>query len=93
MGKDICSVDKMIYTRNMREAVHRIPVPHKFVMDIIEFSDSKTGFLLLRYYSDQWYSYTEEQRADCAEYMQRVKDAIGGFGTNVSLDPVIGSPS
>ena len=82
----------MIYTRQMREAVRRIPVPHKFIMEIIEFGGDPTGFILLRFYSDQWYSYSEGQRADCAEYMQRVKDVVGGFGTNVSLDPVLGSP-
>lgn len=82
----------MIYNRQMREAVRRIPVPHKFIMDIVEFGDDTTGFILLRFYSDQWYSYSEEQRADCAEYMQRIKNVIGGFGINVSLDPVFGSP-
>lgn len=76
----------------MRQAVHSIPVPSNFILDIIEFGSGPSGFLLLRFYSDQWYAYTDTQRADCAEYMQKVKDVLGVFGVNASIDPVIGSP-
>lgn len=81
----------MIYTRRMHEAVHKIPVPRGFVMDIIEFSDGEP-FLMLRFYADQWYSFDETQRADCAEYLQRVKDTLTMYGVRATLDPVVGSP-
>ena len=83
----------MIYSRAMRQAVHSIPVPHKFIMDVVEFPTHDGGFLMLRFYSDQWEAFSEMERGECAEYLAKIKSVLEGFGVLSTLDPVIGSPS
>lgn len=84
----------MIYSKSMRQAVHAIPVPHRFIMDVVEFpAPNGGGFLMLRFYSDQWEAFSEMERGECAEYLAKVKSVLEGYGVLSTLDPVIGSPS
>lgn len=82
----------MIYTPAMQKMIHSIPVPANFVMDIVEFDAKPVGFLLLRFYQDQWDAFSEEERYRCALYLQTVQRVLNQHGVNASLDPVIGSP-
>ena len=87
--KQSCYIDSMIYTPEVRKAIKSTPVPHNFDMDIIEFDQLDQPFLLLRFYSDQWYGYNDLQRGHCAEYLQTVKDVLASYGIKASLDPCI----
>ena len=82
----------MIYSKSMRQAVHAIKVPHKFIMDVVEFPTPDGGFLMLRFYGDQWEAFSEMERGECAEYLARVKSILESHGVLSTLDPVIGSP-
>lgn len=82
----------MIYTPQLRAAVHTIPVPSDFVMDVVEY-DGHPPFLLLRFYSSQWAHFSEQERYRCGVYLDTIKRIINAHGINCSLDPVFDEPN
>ena len=82
----------MIYTPEAKKAVHLIPVPNDFVLDIVEFDAKSVGFILLRFYSDQWDAFSEDERYRCGVYLQTIQRILNLYGINATLDPVVGSP-
>jgi hypothetical protein len=81
----------MVYTAQMRREIKEIPVPHDFVMDIVEY-DFYPPYIALRFYESHWRHLSEKQRARCALYMDKVKKIIEAYGVNVTLDPVYDVP-
>lgn len=82
----------MIYTPKMREQVRQIPVPHDFVMDVVEYSEFKPPFIALRFYESHWRHFNERERLNCTIYLSTVKKIIESHGVNVTLDPVYDAP-
>lgn len=79
----------MIYTPQIKAAVHSIKSPHDFVIDIIEYDLKGHEFLGIRFYESQWEYYNENERLACIFYLNTVKSVIESFGVRVTLDPVI----
>ena len=69
------------------------PGPHQFVMDVIEYDMPDYGqFIGLRFYSNQWMAFTDQQRADCAAHLIKTKQLLEAQGVRVTLEPVDGEP-
>jgi hypothetical protein len=81
----------MIYTPKMKQAVHAIPVPSDFVMDVVEY-DMYPPYIGLRFYESHWRHFNDVERLRCIEYLQRVKRVIESHGVPVTLDPVYDVP-
>ena len=81
----------MIYTPKMKTEVKAVPVPHDFVMDIVEY-DFQPPYIALRFYESHWRHLSEKQRVRCALYMDKIKKIIEAYGVNVTLDPVYDIP-
>jgi hypothetical protein len=81
----------MIYTPQIKSEVKSIPVPHDFVMDIIEY-DFNPPYIALRFYESHWRHLSEKQRIKCALYLDKIKKTIESHGINVTLDPVYDVP-
>jgi hypothetical protein len=81
----------MAYTAQMRREIRAIPVPHDFVMDIVEY-DFYPPYIALRFYESHWRHLSEKQRIKCALYMDKVKKIIEAYGVSVTLDPVYDVP-
>jgi hypothetical protein len=81
----------MVYTAQMKREVREIPVPHDFVMDIVEY-DFYPPYIALRFYESHWRHLSEKQRVKCALYMDKVKKTIEAYGVSVTLDPVYDIP-
>lgn len=81
----------MIYTPKMKAEVKAVPVPHDFVMDIVEY-DFQPPYIALRFYESHWRHLSEKQRIRCALYMDKIKKIIEAYGVNVTLDPVYDIP-
>jgi hypothetical protein len=81
----------MIYTPKIKAEVKAIPVPHDFVMDIVEY-DFEPPYIALRFYESHWRHMSEKERARCAIYMDKVKKVIQAHGIKVTLDPVYDVP-
>jgi hypothetical protein len=81
----------MIYTPQIKSEVKSIPVPHDFVMDIIEY-DFNPPYIALRFYESHWRHLSEKQRTKCALYLDKIKKTIESHGINVTLDPVYDVP-
>jgi len=81
----------MIYTQQMKRQVKSIPVPHDFVMDIVEY-DFSPPYIALRFYESHWKHFSESERVRCIEYLQKVKKIIEAHGVSVTLDPVYDVP-
>ena len=81
----------MIYTPQMKSAVKSIPVPHDFVMDVVEY-DFYPPYIALRFYESHWRHLSETERIKCVGYLQKVKKVIEAYGTKVTLDPVYDVP-
>ena len=81
----------MIYTPKIRAAVHSIPVPNDFVMDVVEY-DFYPPYLALRFYESHWRHLSENERLKCIEYLAKVKKVIESHGINVTIDPVYDMP-
>jgi hypothetical protein len=81
----------MIYTPKMKSAVHSIPVPADFAMDVVEY-DMKPPYIGLRFYESHWRHMSEKERARCILYLQKVKKIIEAYGAKVTLDPVYDVP-
>ena len=79
----------MLYSDNLRREIHKIPVPHAFVMDIIEYDEPEIEpFLMLRFYYSQWRTFTNEQKLRSGEYMETVRRIIDSHGINATLNPI-----
>jgi hypothetical protein len=81
----------MIYTPQIKSEVKSIPVPHDFVMDIVEY-DFSPPYIALRFYESHWRHLSEKQRIKCALYLDKIKKTIESHGVNVTLDPVYDVP-
>jgi hypothetical protein len=81
----------MIYTQQIKSKVKSIPVPHDFVMDIVEY-DFSPPYIALRFYESHWRHLSEKQRIKCALYLDKIKKTIESHGINVTLDPVYDVP-
>jgi hypothetical protein len=81
----------MIYTPQIKSEVKSIPVPHDFVMDIVEY-DFEPPYIALRFYESHWRHLSEKQRIKCALYLDKIKKIIESRGVNVTLDPVYDVP-
>jgi hypothetical protein len=81
----------MIYTPQIKSEVKSIPVPHDFVMDIVEY-DFSPPYIALRFYESHWRYFSEKQRIKCALYLDKIKKTIESHGINVTLDPVYDVP-
>jgi hypothetical protein len=81
----------MIYTPKIKADVKSIPVPHDFVMDVIEY-DFSPPYIALRFYESHWRHFSEIERAKCIEYLQKIKKIIQAYGISVTLDPVYDVP-
>lgn len=81
----------MIYTPSMKREVHAIPVPHDFVMDVVEY-DMYPPYIGLRFYESHWRHFSDEERLRCIFYLQKVKRVIEAYGVKVTLDPVYDVP-
>jgi hypothetical protein len=81
----------MIYTPKIKSEVKEIPVPHDFVMDIVEYN-FYPPYIALRFYESHWRHLSEKERLRCALYLDKVKKTIEGHGIKVTLDPVYDVP-
>lgn len=80
----------MIYTKQMRNAVHQIKPPNDFIVDVIEYElDPKNPFIGLRFYEHQWNHYSDNERLKCIEYIGKIRNILTAFGVRVTLEPVI----
>jgi len=77
-----------LYTPKMREEVHKVKIPHDFVIDIVEY-DLKPSFLAIRFYESQWLHYNDSERLKCIMYLDAVKTLLESHGVMVTLEPVI----
>jgi hypothetical protein len=81
----------MIYTPQIKSEVKSVPVPHDFVMDIVEY-DFEPPYIALRFYESHWRHLSEKQRIKCALYLDKIKKTIESHGIDVTLDPVYDVP-
>ena len=75
----------MTYTRNMQQAFRSIKVPHDFNVDIVDYGK----FLTVQFYESQWRHYTDAERFQCIQYLQKVKGALEKLGARVAFDPIL----
>ena len=66
----------MIYTLEMRKAVHSIQKPPGFACDIID----KDDHIALRVYEDDIHNLSFTQRLKAMEYLTQVEDIVKTFG-------------
>jgi len=81
----------VIYTPQIKAAVHNIKVPHDFVMDVVEY-DMYPPYIGLRFYESHWRHFSEKERLGCVMYLSKIKKTIESFGISVTLDPVYDVP-
>lgn len=74
-----------MYTINMKKAVHSIPVPKQFKIDILDYDT----FLTIQFYESQWRHYNESERLQCIQYLNKVKKVLENLGARVALDPIL----
>ena len=74
-----------MYTDQMRRAVRTFKVPKEFKIDILDYD----AFLTIQFYESQWRHYTDAERFQCIQYLQKVKGALEKLGARVSLDPIL----
>ena len=76
---------KKMYTSNMQKAFRSIPVPKDFKVDIVDYDK----FLTVQFYESQWRHYTDTERFQCIQYLNKVKTALEKLGARVALDPIL----
>tara|TARA_R110000803_G_scaffold208395_1_gene277024 strand:- start:78 stop:338 length:261 start_codon:yes stop_codon:yes gene_type:complete len=81
----------MIYTPKIKSDVHKIPVPHEFAMDVMEY-DLHPPYIGLRFYESHWRHMSEKERINCIFYLKTIKEIIEAHGVNVTIDPVYDVP-
>lgn len=77
-----------LYTPKMREEMHKVPVPHDFTVDIIEYN-LNPSFLAIRFYESQWLHYNDRERLRCIMYLDKIKTLLESYGVMVTLEPII----
>ena len=74
-----------MYTQLMKKAVHSIPIPKQFKIDILDYDT----FLTVQFYESQWKHYSETERFLCIQYLNKVKKTLENLGAKVALDPIL----
>ena len=74
-----------MYTALMRKAVRTFNAPKDFKIDIVDYNT----FLTIQFYESQWRHYTEAERFQCIQYLNKVKGALENLGAKVALDPIL----
>jgi hypothetical protein len=74
-----------MYTELMRKALHSIPAPKQFKIDILDYDT----FLTVQFYESQWRHYSEKERFLCIQYLIKVKKVLERLGAKVALDPIL----
>ena len=74
-----------MYTSLMKKAVHSFKVPKDFKIDILDYDT----FLTIQFYESQWKHYTDTERFQCIQYLNKVKGALESLGAKVALDPIL----
>jgi hypothetical protein len=69
----------------MKKAVHSIPIPKQFKIDILDYDT----FLTVQFYESQWKHYSETERFLCIQYLNKVKKTLENLGAKVALDPIL----
>jgi hypothetical protein len=69
----------------MKKAVHSFKVPKDFKIDILDYDT----FLTIQFYESQWKHYTDTERFQCIQYLNKVKGALESLGAKVALDPIL----
>lgn len=82
----------MKYDEKLRELISRLRNVSGLTIDIVEYEDEVGPFYGLRFYSEQFLNYTEEQRIAAAEYLVNVRKLMTEYGLLVTLEPVEGEP-
>jgi len=74
-----------MYTSAMKKAVRSFKAPKEFMIDILDYDT----FLTIQFYESQWKHYTDAERFQCIQYLQKVKGALENLGAKVALDPIL----
>ena len=74
-----------MYTSLMKQAVKTIKIPKDFKIDILDYGT----FLTIQFYESQWRHYTDAERFQCIQYLQKVKGALEKLGARVAFDPIL----
>jgi hypothetical protein len=74
-----------MYTSLMKKAVRSFKVPKDFKIDILDYDT----FLTIQFYESQWKHYTDTERFQCIQYLNKVKGALENLGAKVALDPIL----
>jgi hypothetical protein len=69
----------------MKKAVRSFKVPKDFKIDILDYDT----FLTIQFYESQWKHYTDTERFQCIQYLNKVKGALESLGAKVALDPIL----
>jgi hypothetical protein len=69
----------------MKKAVRSFKVPKDFKIDILDYDT----FLTIQFYESQWKHYTDTERFQCIQYLNKVKGALENLGAKVALDPIL----
>ena len=74
-----------MYTALMKRSVRTIPIPKQFKIDILDYDT----FLTIQFYESQWKHYTDPERFQCIQYLDKVKKILESLGARVALDPIL----
>ncbi len=74
-----------MYTSLMKKTVRSFKVPKDFKIDILDYDT----FLTIQFYESQWKHYTDTERFQCIQYLNKVKGALESLGAKVALDPIL----
>jgi len=74
-----------MYTMQMKKAVRTIKAPKEFKIDILDYDK----FLTVQFYESQWRHYTDTERFQCIQYLDKVKKILESLGARVALDPIL----
>jgi hypothetical protein len=69
----------------MKKAVRTIKAPKEFKIDILDYDK----FLTVQFYESQWRHYTDTERFQCIQYLDKVKKILESLGARVALDPIL----
>jgi hypothetical protein len=74
-----------MYTAQMKNAVRTVKIPKEFKIDILDYDT----FLTIQFYESQWKHYTDPERFQCIQYLDKVKKILESLGARVALDPIL----
>lgn len=67
------------YDSGAREVIHNTPAPYKgLVFDVVEYDD-RPGIMVLRFYADNLYSFSDSQLVSIAEWMNRLLNKLNSL--------------